>query len=202
MRMFSYGSNMSSTRIRKRCPSAVPVDTVYITGYKFLFNKVSKDGSGKGNVVRTNSENDKVWGVVFEIRNEEKQLLDKAEGKGRGYVEQTITVTNSEGVHFEVQIYLAIDSTYLNNVLGPFDWYKEHCVRGAKEFKLPAAYIEYLETFNSLADTDTDRQNRERESEHTLFNLKEGQVRYRMFQDIVRGRHVCMKAQLDLAGSW
>src|SRR5690606_3512937 len=111
---------------------------------KFLYHNVSKDGSGKGNVIRTNSENDKVWGVVFEIRNEEKQLLDKAEGKGRGYVEQTVTVTNSEGVHFEAQIYLAIDSTYLNNVLGPFDWYKAHCVRGAKEFKLPAAYIEYL----------------------------------------------------------
>jgi len=152
---------MSSIRIQKRCPSAVAVDTGYIIGYKFLFNKISKDGSGKGNAIRTNSENDKVWGVVFEISQDEKPLLDKAEGKGKGYVEQTVTITNNNGVQFEAQIYLTIDSAYLNNELRPFDWYKEHCIRGAREFELPAEYLTILETFAFVNDTDVERRNRE-----------------------------------------
>jgi gamma-glutamylcyclotransferase len=161
MRIFSYGSNMSSLRIRKRCPSAVAIDTGYITGYRFLFNKVSKDGSGKGNTIRTNFENDEVWGVIFEICEHEKRSLDKAEGKGKGYVEQTVTVTNGAGLQSKAQIYLAIDPAYLNNELFPFDWYKEHCIRGAKEFNLAVKYVTFLQTFESLVDTDAERRNRE-----------------------------------------
>jgi gamma-glutamylcyclotransferase (GGCT)/AIG2-like uncharacterized protein YtfP len=152
---------MSSLRIRKRCPSAVPIDIGYVTGYKFLFNKVSKDGSGKGNAIRTNSEDDRIWGVIFEISENEKRSLDKAEGKGKGYAEQTVDVTNGAGQQFEAQIYLAIDPAFLNNELIPFDWYKEHCIRGAKEFKLPAEYVAFLENFESLADTDAERRNQE-----------------------------------------
>lgn len=152
---------MSSLRIRKRCPRAVAVDTAYLPGFKFLFNKVSKDGSGKGIAIRTNPDSDKIWGVIFEIDESDEQALDKAEGKGKGYVEQTVTVTNCGGVNFDVQIYLAIDPAYLNNELKPFDWYKEHCIRGAKEFELPLEYIANLENFVSITDIDAERRNRE-----------------------------------------
>ncbi len=45
---FAYGSNMSVRRLVARLPSASVVTTGFVTGYKLVFDKLSKkDGSGK-----------------------------------------------------------------------------------------------------------------------------------------------------------
>ena len=48
---FAFGSNMLLERIKKRVPSARVLGNATLGGYALRFNKLSKDGSGKANIV-------------------------------------------------------------------------------------------------------------------------------------------------------
>lgn len=89
MLIFSYGSNMNLNRLAKRVPSAVKVSNAFLPEHKLLCNKISKDGSAKANIFKTYIAAELVWGVLFTIDSKEKPLLDKAEGLGMGYNEDT-----------------------------------------------------------------------------------------------------------------
>lgn len=156
MKIFAYGSNMNIGRLRKRVPSATKVCNASLDGYSFAFNKKSKDGSVKGNIVKTNNADDKVWGVVFEIDEKEKDKLDDAEGLGKGYNETIIDVLGTEGQLIKVQVYIA-DSDAIDNALHPYDWYKEYVVSGAKENELHEDYINTLDNFQATEDLDKQR---------------------------------------------
>jgi gamma-glutamylcyclotransferase len=79
---FAYGSSMLTRRLRERVPSANSIAVATLVGYKLRWHKVSKDHSGKCDVVQTENPRDKVVGVVYEILNSEKASLDSAEGLG------------------------------------------------------------------------------------------------------------------------
>jgi hypothetical protein len=129
-----------------------------LPGYQFKFNKRSnKDGSGKGNIVRTDSENDVVWGVVYNILESEKPALDTAEGLNHGYEELKLNVLGAEGNPIEAIAYIAMDKKYINENLVPYNWYKEHCLVGASEHNLPKEYIEILTSFEATDDPDSNR---------------------------------------------
>lgn len=156
MKIFAYGSNMNINRLKERVPSAAKVCNASLDGYSFAFNKKSTDGSVKGNIEQTNNANDKVWGVVFEIDEKEKNKLDDAEGLGNGYNETMIDVLGTEGQLIKAQVYIA-DSVAIDNNLHPYDWYKEYVVSGAKENKLPEGYINTLANFQAVEDLDIRR---------------------------------------------
>ena len=86
MKIFCYGSNMSTDRITERCSSSTFISIAKVKGYKLLFNKISKDKSGKANLIYTGDDS-LVWGVIFDISEDQKPILDKAEGLGKGYNE-------------------------------------------------------------------------------------------------------------------
>jgi len=162
---FAYGSNMSVKRLHHsdRCPSAEYLDIGKLEEYSLLFNKISKkDGSGKANIIQTGKSSDVVWGVIFEIEESQKTALDTAEGKGKGYDEQTIKVIDSKGQEHECIAYIATEAKYLNNALTPMDWYKEHCLIGAKEHNLPDDYISVIDGQKAKTDTDLERAEKER----------------------------------------
>jgi gamma-glutamylcyclotransferase len=48
---FAFGSNMLLERIKKRVPSARALGIATLGGYALRFNKLSKDGSAKANIV-------------------------------------------------------------------------------------------------------------------------------------------------------
>lgn len=159
MKIFTYGSNMNIGRLRKRVPSATKVCNASLDGFSFAFNKKSKDGSVKGNIVQTNNADDKVWGVVFEIDEKEKEKLDDAEGLGKGYNEIMIDGLDTDGQLIKAQVYIA-DSAAIDNTLHPYDWYKEYVVSGAKENELPEGYISNLESSQAIEDIDKERRQR------------------------------------------
>ena len=128
MKVFCYGSNMSSRRITERCPNSVFIGVAKVSGYQLVFNKSSKDGSGKANLVYIGGDN-LVWGVIFDISEDQKPLLDKAEGLGWGYDEYKLIVINDLGEEIECVCYIATDEKYLDKGLKPYDWYKEYCNR-------------------------------------------------------------------------
>ncbi|MFT3909745.1 MAG: gamma-glutamylcyclotransferase family protein [Ferruginibacter sp.] len=159
MKIFAYGSNMNLKRLQKRVPSATKVSNASLDGYAFKFNKTSNDGSGKGNIEQTNNPADKVWGVIFEIDDQEKAKLDEAEGLGNGYNETLIDVTATNGQKVSTQVYLG-DAGVINNALNPFDWYKAYVVSGAKDNELPGDYTAGLEAALSTVDSDTKRRDK------------------------------------------
>ena len=165
MKVFCYGSNMSSKRLLavNRCPGAKFLCTAFLEQYVFKFNKKSKlgIGSGKGNIIFTGSYSDIVWGLVFEIPEEEEKALDDAEGFGKGgYEKDPISVKNGND-NIAVIVYVARSSEYIDDTEIPFDWYKNHCIKGGIEFDLPKEYIKFLESFESKKDKNTTRSQEE-----------------------------------------
>ncbi len=159
MKIFAYGSNMHLNRLRKRVSSATKISNAFIKGYNLVCNKISSDGSSKGNIVISDNPNDVVWGVIFEIEDTDKSILNEAEGLGRGYNETTLTFTNENDESLEAQVYVADDNS-INNHLKPYDWYKLFILEGARQNQLPQAYIEKIESLDFEFDEDTTRRNR------------------------------------------
>ncbi|WP_421795494.1 gamma-glutamylcyclotransferase family protein [Haliscomenobacter sp.] len=158
--VFCYGSNMMTKRLQNRIKPIKKIGVAELSEYKFTFNKKSKDGSVKANLLK-GTTTDKVWGVVFEINKLQKYVLDEIEGKGRGYRDHKVLVTFSDGTQKAVYAYISSDNRFWDSSLFPYDWYKEYVVKGADEHGLPDSYIAFLNSFKSIQDTDYERNNRE-----------------------------------------
>ncbi len=150
---------MSLKRIRDRVPSATAIGTGKLSGHELKFHKKSTiDGSAKCDIFQNNDPNSKVIGIVFEIDEKGKKVLDKKEGVGFGYEEKNVEIVNSEGNLISVFTYYA---TNIDNNLKPYTWYKEHVLQGAKENDLPATYIMNLEIVVAIEDPDRERHEKE-----------------------------------------
>ncbi|MCB9337586.1 MAG: gamma-glutamylcyclotransferase [Lewinellaceae bacterium] len=155
MKIFAYGSNMNLNRLKARVPSANKISNGYIEGYELRCIKRSTDGSGKATVLKTDNNENKVWGVVFEINEKEKSRLDRAEGLGYGYNESIIQVRNGNEV-WNAQIYIA-DKEAIDENLIAYNWYKAFIVNGALENKLPENYCDGLKKIGSMQDKNDER---------------------------------------------
>ena len=130
---------MSLPRLRARVPSAKKLGTYFITQHALRFHKVGKDGSAKCDAFETKTSNDTVHGVLFEIADADKPILDFSEDLGRSYQEKQVRVQNSCGQSHQAFIYYEILKA---SNIKPYAWYLHHVVVGAKENALSAQYIE------------------------------------------------------------
>ena len=160
---FAYGSNMSKRRLKKRVSSAKVVGTGVLKNYCLTFRKPSMDGSGKCTIECC--ESDEVYGVLFEIDEDQKCCLDNVE---RGYDSKCvkIEVLDSKCEKYKCDKILCCVRTYkatknLKSCLKPYTWYKQHVLVGAIEQKLPPYYINYLIGFSSKKDCCKKREARE-----------------------------------------
>lgn len=145
---FAYGSNMLLRRMRERVPSARPLGTGALLGYELRWHKVSKDGSGKCDVVPSKEPDARVLGVLYEIPESEKPRLDGAEGLGHGYDEKLVQVGTASGPASAVIYY----ATTVDPAIVPYTWYKSIVVAGAKEHSLAPDYIAMLEAAEAKPD--------------------------------------------------
>ncbi len=134
---FAYGSNMSTARLRARIPTAAPVGAARIDGYRLICNKRGKDGSGKANLVTT--PDGEAWGVLFRIEAGDWRALDRYEW---GYERRPCRVVATRE-SCSAQLYLALAPE--SREIPPFDWYRSHCLDGAREHALPAQVIDEIE---------------------------------------------------------
>jgi cation transport regulator ChaC len=155
---FSYGSNMSTARLGHRTPSARAVAVARLQRHRLRFHKRGKDSSGKCDAEFTDDATDVVYGVVFEIAASEKLQLDEHEGLNRGYDEKRVLIWTEDGKELEALTYYA---TSIDPALKPYDWYKEHVVRGAREHGLPREYVESIAAVEAVTDPDGPRCERE-----------------------------------------
>jgi hypothetical protein len=150
---------MNIKRLQERVSFAQKITIAYLKGYNLVCNKVSKDGSAKANVILDDNEDNIVWGVLYDIHQNEKSLLDKAEGLGSGYNEMPLTFYDIQGNQHLAQIYIA-DRKFTNDVLKPYDWYNGYILSGAIQNNLPEWYIEFLDNLESIVDLNTIRRNK------------------------------------------
>jgi cation transport regulator ChaC len=148
---FAYGSNMLSRRMLARTPSARRVGLAALPDFELRWHKVSKDGSGKCDIVATPGRS--VQGVLYEIAAAERPALDVAEGLGAGYREVQLEVRTVDGVRQA----LSYQATNIDSFTKPYSWYKALVVAGAKEQGLDAAYVETLEAAPSWDDRNSQR---------------------------------------------
>ena len=142
---FAYGSNMSTPRLRARLPHAKPQGRSWLDGHRLACNKRGKDGSGKANVVLSDSK--RAWGVLFRIQPADWSTLDQFEV---GYRREPRDVYTSASESVEAQLYIA-NSPERDDV-PPFDWYRDYCLAGAREHALPATTIALIEGWRTIPD--------------------------------------------------
>jgi len=157
MTYFGYGSNMLTRRLRARVPSADPIGTGRLPGYRLHFHKRSRDGSGKCNIVPVEADA-VVHGVLFELNANEVDALDEAEQRGRGYERRTMQIQGPSSP-VEAFAYVA-QPAYVDDALLPYDWYRALVLAGAREHDLPAAYVARLEAVRSYPDPNQERRQR------------------------------------------
>lgn len=151
---FAYGSNMPAARLRERCPSARAIGIAELPGHELRWHKRSRDGSGKCDIVASDTAS--MFGVLYEIANDDKRALDSAEGLGAGYEEIEIEVLCG-GHPITAKAYRATDT---DPALWPYTWYRALVIAGAKEHSLPASYIARLESVPANQDSDRTRHDR------------------------------------------
>lgn len=152
---FAYGSNLHPMRLYKRLGAVKFVDVGVLKGAKIHFNKIGRDGSGKCNIEFTGSMADEVFGVLYQISNGQKKILDQAESAGRGYIEREVTVATFNA-DWRVFTYVAMPK-FVDDSIKPFSWYKELVCLGAVYHKFPESYIETLERQEAIPDSDKKR---------------------------------------------
>lgn len=138
VRVFAYGSNLDSERMRSRTPSARVLDVASLPEHDLRFHKRGGDcGTAKADAFHTGDDDHRVHGVVYEIVRDELPDLDRAEAVGVGYDRVTRRVELGRGDAVEAWVYLAREDQ-IESGLRPFAWYLEHVRRGAREHGLPA----------------------------------------------------------------
>ncbi len=159
MNYFAYGSNMSLARLSARIPSVRRIGVGSLAGYTLVFHKAGeKDGSAKCDAFFTGDPSHEVLGVVYGIDPDEKHRLDIIEGVGYGYENRFVTVRLGDGSLLRAWVYCA---TSIDTALLPFDWYREHVVRGAIENGLPDRYVAMIRAVQVMTDPDRERSARE-----------------------------------------
>ncbi|TWU01702.1 gamma-glutamylcyclotransferase family protein [Neorhodopirellula pilleata] len=141
---FAYGSNLSSERLRARCPSATPLAWGFVIGRQLRFHKVGMDGTAKADAFFTGDPSDRIYGVIYRCWTSERTFLDACESLGVGYEEAAVDVMiDGENEPRRTFLYQAV-AEKIRSDLATTDWYAAHVIRGAAEHGFPEAYQRHL----------------------------------------------------------
>jgi gamma-glutamylcyclotransferase (GGCT)/AIG2-like uncharacterized protein YtfP len=130
---FAYGSNMSRAVMRKHAPGAQPVGVARLAGYRFV---ITADGYASVAPARAQT----VHGVLWRLTQRDVVTLDAWESVAGGlYRAETLPV--------RVSGRCALALVYIARPCGegrPKPGYIELVIAAAREWDLPAAYVQSL----------------------------------------------------------
>jgi gamma-glutamylcyclotransferase (GGCT)/AIG2-like uncharacterized protein YtfP len=147
VKYFAYGSNMSKAQIDERCPRNRLIGIAKLSNYRLCFPRYSE--KRKGGVASISEENGcEVWGVVFELLNEDIARLDRSEGY-RVDRDPNMNSYNKISVPVSVNGQLLSCQTYQAVAQGTADFrpssdYMKLIIVGAREHHLPDEYVKAL----------------------------------------------------------
>lgn len=135
---FAYGSNLNMDQMMTRIGEWLACKKAVAKGYRLAFNVQSKRWGGlAANVVRTNSLDDIVHGVIYRIPVEKLAVLTILEG-----VEPTDIEIESEGVRRKAKAYVFTTSEEPGR---PPDTYLEVMLTGLRQHSYSEDVIERVE---------------------------------------------------------
>jgi gamma-glutamylcyclotransferase (GGCT)/AIG2-like uncharacterized protein YtfP len=154
MLYFAYGSNMDWAQMKERCPCAKFVCRAKLPSHRLAFTLRScSRRCGVADILRDETKD--VWGVVYELPENELENLDKDEdfNPGRPYGQNKYSRENCyvwrEGdAKRPLLVSLYRGHPQPNPPLPDCD-YKNLIVEGAKQWQLPADYIQELESIQT-----------------------------------------------------
>ena len=144
---FAYGSNMHWPQIVARCPAVRFVSRAVLRDHKLAFTRKSVSrGCGVADAVAHDGA--LVWGVVYELADQDLVQLDQSEGfrvgRDRNSYERrecTVFLENEDNAATRVEAYFGVPET---NPPLPNSAYRQLLVGGATHWRLPAAYLSAL----------------------------------------------------------
>lgn len=150
---------MSTKRLKSRTPSARKIGTGVLVRHELKFHKLSLvDGSSKCDASETGNPDHMVHGVLFDIRKDERTILDRIEGVACGYDIKDVRIKLADGKEVLAFTYYA---TNIDPQVKPFCWYREHVLIGARENSLPVEYIQTIAGVDFIVDPDPARREKE-----------------------------------------
>jgi Gamma-glutamyl cyclotransferase, AIG2-like len=155
---FAYGSNMLTSRLRARCPSAAFHTTATVRDYTVMFGKLSEDKSGKATLVRTTGTGHSARGAVFKISARELAQLDRAEGAGYTRLQDFPVECTRSGEAIKTHTYVA---KKYDGELRPYDWYLALVVAGIMEHEIGDDYRSSLRAIHWEPDPELKRPSRQ-----------------------------------------
>ncbi len=86
---FAYGSNMDRNQIVERCPNVIKIEIGLISNYRIDFTRKSiTRNCGVADILE--SQDDVVWGIIYNITDEDFISLDRFEGYPKYYKKKII----------------------------------------------------------------------------------------------------------------
>jgi len=139
---FAYGSNMDLNQLQGRVGKVKVLGVAVLKDYTLKFNKLSVYRGGCANIEP--AEGEEVWGILFELSEEQLKELDRYEGAPSHYRRIKVKVQTEEGKEVEAITYVACKE-YKREGLRPSDDYL-NCLLSATEM-LPDYYVKKLESY-------------------------------------------------------
>ncbi|MFT6657329.1 gamma-glutamylcyclotransferase family protein [Maritalea sp.] len=160
---FAYGSNLLNARLQNRCASAKPIAIGSVKGHAINYGMVADDdhgASGKMAMFATDSGDDEVHGVVYEMALGDAPVLDKFEGldwdRPMKYTrEPNLNVLTSSGEMISSITYMVEPHPAPP---APYHWYWALCLSGAIENGLPEHHQKLLADHPHMPDPHDQRE--------------------------------------------
>lgn len=142
---FAYGSNLDRHKMYDRCRSARILGVARLAGYRLGFTRYSTGWEGGVADVLV-SPQDEVWGLVYQIDNNDLLKLDKFEGYPKAYTRFQTSVHLSTGLLEDVWVYTVVDK---QAHIAPTGKYLNIIRMAADELVFPKSYCGQLETIST-----------------------------------------------------
>jgi gamma-glutamylcyclotransferase len=138
--LFAYGSNMASAEMQAWCPAHRFVGPARLDGFRVELRRRSiRWGGGAADIVPAAGES--VWGVLYEVAEEELDRLDEKEGAGFAYRRRAVEVEREGGPRAAVA-YEVVDKE--PSEVPCSREYAELVLAGARERGLPGEWVREL----------------------------------------------------------
>uniref|UniRef100_A0A6P7FWE0 gamma-glutamylcyclotransferase n=1 Tax=Diabrotica virgifera virgifera TaxID=50390 RepID=A0A6P7FWE0_DIAVI len=152
---FGYGSNLLERRMHRSNPNAVRYGKGVLKDYTLDMGTYGNFWKGCGaNIVQ--SPGDKVWGALWQLKDEDFVNLDRQESVHKNVYKRIIVqIETPEGqklnaiAYQNVKQFERFDLTNLPTERRPSPAYMDVIIKGAQETGLPIDYINFLKTIST-----------------------------------------------------
>ncbi len=149
-RYFAYCTLLDTEEMRKFCPNASPTVVARLSGYRVAFAHYGMDDPGGGCNLDEETGHE-IYGLVYEMSDEEYDQLDRISGVDRGYYQRVELALVADDGELTASTYIMPNP---GGRFQPTKAYTRPILAGAAALSLPAGYqAELNETVRAATGT-------------------------------------------------